>query len=334
MRKRRRNKRGLWARLSYAAALVAYALMNGLPERAALRLGGMAGWLIYLFDVRHRRLVHEQLHLAFPDWPDLQVRRMAGQCYEHFGRSAAEFARLGRADRETILGRVTVEGREHLDRALAGGRGVLFLTAHLGNWELMAVVCTLLGYRLFPIARPLDNPWLNRLIDRIRSRHGSRVISKKDDSAPRELIQALRDGCCVGVLLDQNMASYDGVFVEFFGRPACTAKGLALIARRTGAPVIPAFIAREEDGRHRIMILPPVEFSHRRNVKADVIANTARCTAVIEQMVRRYPDQWLWMHRRWKTRPTQKVSNDGSAKTSGHTSGGSRNSVLQPSHHL
>jgi Kdo2-lipid IVA lauroyltransferase/acyltransferase len=303
MVKRRRNKRGLWARLSYGAAVVAYALLNGLPERVALGLGSVAGRLIYLLDGRHRRLVRDQLHRAFPDWPDSEVGRVAGQCYEHFGRSAAEFARLGRADRETILGCVTVEGREHLDRALAGGRGVLFLTAHLGNWELMAVVCTLIGYRLFPVTRPLDNPWLNRLIDRIRSRHGSRVISKKDESAPRDLIQALRDGCCVGILLDQNMAPYDGVFVEFFGRPACTAKGLALIARRTGAPVVPAFIVREEDGRHRIMILPSVELSHGLDVKADVIANTARCTAVIEQMVRRYPAQWLWMHRRWKTQP-------------------------------
>ena len=303
MGKRRRNKRSLAARLSYGVALLFYLLLNWLPRRLALQTGAAGGRLIWALDGRHRRLVKEQLRMAFPDWPVEKIHHTSWQCYENFGRSVAEFARLGRADRATILGWVTVEGREHLDRALAQKRGVLFLTAHLGNWELMAVVCTLLGYRLFPLARPLDNPWLNRLVDGIRSRHGNRVISKKADSAPRDLVQALRDGNCVGILLDQNMATYDGVFVNFFGRPACTAKGLALIARRTGAPVVPAFIVREADGRHHIRILPPVEFSQGPDVHEDVITNTARCTAVIERMVRQYPDQWLWMHRRWKTRP-------------------------------
>jgi KDO2-lipid IV(A) lauroyltransferase len=319
---RRRKKRGLAARLSYVAALTLYALLNVLPNRLALRLGAAGGRLICAIDGRHRRIVQEQLRMAFPEWSTSQIRRISRACYEQFGRSTAEFARLGRADRESILSNVTVEGREHLDQALAAGRGVLFLTAHLGNWELMAVVCNLLGYRLYPVARPLDNPWLNRLIDRIRSRYGSTVISKKEESAPRDLVQALHDGSCVGILLDQNMAAYDGVFVNFFGRPACTAKGLALIARRTGAPVVPAFITREADGRHRILILPPVEFSHGRDVKADVITNTARCTAIIERMVRQYPEQWLWMHRRWKTQPPVA------------SSAGAPAPVLQTSHHL
>ncbi|HUJ78786.1 MAG TPA: lysophospholipid acyltransferase family protein [Nitrospiria bacterium] len=322
MGSRRRNKRGPAARVTYSLAVLLYALLNRLPRRPALWIGAVGGRLVCALDGRHRRLVQEQLRMAFPDWPSEHIRRTAWACYGHFGRSAAEFARLGRDDRETILNQVMVEGREHLDRALAAGRGVLFLTAHLGNWELMAVVCNLLGYRLYPVARPLDNPWLNRLIDRIRSRHGSTVISKKEESAPRDLIHALRDGACVGILLDQNMATYDGVFVNFFGRPACTAKGLALIARRTGAPVVPAFIAREADSRHRITILPSVEFSHGRDVKADVIANTARCTAIIERMVRRHPDQWLWMHRRWKTQPQAGTSTESPAP------------VLHASHHL
>lgn len=326
MGRRRRNKRGLLARLLYGCVVTLYALLNWLPYRAALSLGVAGGWLLYRLDGRHRRLVQDQLRMAFPDWPFSRVREVAWNCYANFGRSAAEFARLGRADREAILGWVTVEGREHLDRAVAGGRGVLFVTAHLGNWELMGVVCNLLGYRLFPVARPLDNPWLNRLVDQIRSRHGSIVVSKKEESAPRELIQALRDGDCVGILLDQNMAPYDGVFVEFFGRPACTAKGLALIARRTGAPILPAFIVRETDGRHRLIVQPPVELSRTRDLERDVVTNTARCTAVIEQMVRRYPDQWLWMHRRWKTQPAP-ASSDAAP-------GDEPAPVLQTSDHL
>jgi KDO2-lipid IV(A) lauroyltransferase len=328
--KRRRNKQGVAARVSYGSALALYALLNALPHRLALRLGAAGGRLICTFDGRHRKLVREQLRLAFPDWPMERVRRTSWMCYEHFGRSAAEFAWLGHADRDTILRSVTVEGREHLDRALTEGRGVLFLTAHLGNWELMAVVCNLLGYHLFPVARPLDNPWLNRLIDRIRSRYGNAMISKKTETAGRDVINALRQGDCVGILLDQNMASRDGVFVEFFGRPACTSNGLALIARRTGAPVIPAFIVREADGRHRIIIERPVELMKSRDIERDVHVNTGRCTAVIERMVRAYPEQWLWMHRRWKTQPVPQRSTDASSEASG----GERSPILQAGHHL
>jgi KDO2-lipid IV(A) lauroyltransferase len=291
------------AMIHYGGVLVLYGLFNLLPFRAAVWCGGAAGVVAYGLDRRHRQLVQQQLRMAFPNWSEPKIRQTARQCYANLGRSAAEFARLGYADRRTILGRVTVEGLDHVDRARQPGRGVLFLTAHLGNWELLAVVYTLLGYRLLPIARPLDNPWLNRLINRIRSRHGSEVISKKAASAPRDVIQALRRGDDVGILLDQNMAPYDGIFVDFFGRPACTSKGLALIARRTGAPVVPAFIVRERDGRHRIFFERPVELVRSQDLEQDLLTNTARCTAVIERAVRAYPDQWLWMHRRWKTQP-------------------------------
>jgi KDO2-lipid IV(A) lauroyltransferase len=303
MGRRRRRKQALLGRVQYGALLVLYGLLNLLPHRAALWIGASAGLLLYGLDRRHRRLVQEQLQTAFPDWPRAQVRQTARRCYANLGKSAAEFARLGRANRETILQWVTIEGMEHVERARQQGRGVLILTAHLGNWELLGVVYALTGHRLFPIARPLDNPWLNGLINRIRNRHGSEVVSKKAASAPRDIIHALRQGHTVGILLDQNMAPRDGVFVNFFGRSACTSTGLALIARRTGASVVPAFIVREARGRHRIIFQPPVELAHSRNVEEDVVINTARCTAVIERMVRAYPDQWLWMHRRWKSQP-------------------------------
>jgi KDO2-lipid IV(A) lauroyltransferase len=196
---------------------------------------------------------------------------------------------------------------------------VIFLTAHLGNWELMAAVCGMLGYRLFPVARPLDNPWLNRLIDRIRGRHGGMVVSKKAESAPTDLLNALRRGDLVGILLDQNAR---GIFVDFFSRPASTSTGLALIARRSGAPVVPAFIVREASDRHRILIQPPVDMARSRDLGADVTVNTARCTAVIERMVRAYPEQWLWLHRRWKTQPAAVTGN------------GERNSVLHATQSL
>jgi KDO2-lipid IV(A) lauroyltransferase len=327
---RKRKYSPVLASLNYGVALLLYELLNVLPRWVAEELGTAVGLLVYRIDRRHRLLVQEQLHLAFPSWPIARIRRTARQCYVNFGQSAVEFARLGRSSRSEILNSVSVEGEDHLRAARDQGRGVIFLTAHLGNWELMAVVCTLLGYRLFPVVRPLDNPWLNRLIDRIRSRYGSAMISKKTETAGRDVIHALRRGDCVGILLDQNMASYDGVFVEFFGRPACTSNGLALIARRTGAPVIPAFIVREADGRHRIIIERPVELVKSRDIERDVLVNTGRCTSVIERMVRAYPEQWLWMHRRWKTQPAPQRPAD----TSGASPDGEQSPILQAGHHL
>jgi KDO2-lipid IV(A) lauroyltransferase len=327
---RKRKYSPVLASLNYGVAVLFYELLNVLPRRVAEELGTTAGLLAYGIDRRHRLLVQGQLHAAFPSWPIARIRRSARQCYANFGRSAVEFARLGRSSPREILDSVSVEGEDHLRAARDQGRGVIFLTAHLGNWELMAIVCTLLGYRLFPVVRPLDNPWLNRLIDRIRSRYGSAMISKKTETAGRDVIHALRRGDCVGILLDQNMASYDGVFVEFFGRPACTSNGLAVIARRTDAPVIPAFIVREADGRHRIIIERPVELVKSRDIERDVLVNTGRCTAVIERMVRAYPEQWLWMHRRWKTQPASQRPTD----TSGAPPGGDRSPVLQADHPL
>lgn len=327
---RKRKYSPVLASLNYGLAVLFYRLLNVLPRWVAEELGMAVGLLVYGIDRRHRLLVQEQLHSAFPSWPIVRIRRSARQCYANFGRSAVEFARLGRSNRREILDSVTVEGEDHLRAAREQGRGVIFLTAHLGNWELMAVVCTLLGYRLFPVVRPLDNPWLNRLIDRIRSRYGSAMISKKTETASRDVIHALRRGDCVGILLDQNMASYDGVFVEFFGRPACTSNGLAVIARRTDAPVIPAFIVREADGRHRIIIERPVELVKSRDIEHDVLVNTSRCTAVIEGIVRAYPEQWLWMHRRWKTQPASQRPTD----TSGASPGGEQSPVLQAGHRL
>lgn len=310
MGRRRRQQRGL-GRLLYAATqtalsaavVICYGLLTLLPHRVALRTGQAAGLLLYVFDGRHRRLAQEQLQRAFPQWSPAEIRRSARWCYTNLGASAAEFLRLGCSDRRAVLDRVAVEGLEHLERAHGRGRGVILLSAHFGNWELLGIVCSTLGYRFLPVARPLDNPWLNRLINRIRGRFGGEVVSKKAESAPRDMIQALRRGNLVGILLDQNVAADDGVFVNFFDRPACTSKGLALLARRTGAAVVPVFIVRETLDRHRILLQPPLELAATGDLHADVAVNTARCTAAIERMVRVHPEQWLWLHRRWKTQP-------------------------------
>lgn len=297
----RRKMGGLRIAVQYVAVLVLYWLFNLLPYGMAVRLGAWIGAAIYGVDHRHRRSVQAQLRMVFPDWPASKIHQTARGCYANLGQSTAEFARLGRSDRETILSRVTVEGLEHLELARHGGRGVLCLGAHLGNWELLGIVITLLGHRMFPIVRPLNNPWLDGLVSRIRSRHGSEIVSKRAESAPRDMIQALRRGECVGILLDQNVKQDSGVFVPFFGRPACTAKGMALMARRTGAPVVPMFITREPSNRHRIVIQAPIEWERAPTIEQELTVNTARYTTAIERAVRTHPEQWAWMHPRWRT---------------------------------
>jgi KDO2-lipid IV(A) lauroyltransferase len=196
-----------------------------------------------------------------------------------------------------MLRLVEVEGLEHLERAATPGRGVLLLTAHLGNWELLAAAHVLTGRPLSEVVRPLDQPVLDRLVARLRRRTGVEVIPKQ--RGLRGILDALRRGRMVGILLDQNASRAEGVFVPFFGTPASTSRGMALAALRSGAPVLPVFIRRGPDGRHRVQIQPEV----LRPVNRDPTAFTAALTAAIEAEVRRVPEQWLWAHRRWRTRP-------------------------------
>ena len=202
---------------------------------------------------------------------------------------------------ERVLATITLEGLEHLRRAMEVHRRALVLTAHLGNWELLSVARQLTGYPLAIVVRPLDSPWLNALADRLRRKSGVELIEKH--GALRPVMRALADGRLVGILLDQNASRREGVFVPFFGRPASTSKSLALLAVRTGAPVVPIFIRRDVRGGHRVTIHPPLPAPAPAEGARAVVELTARCTATIEAEIRQGPDQWLWIHNRWRTRP-------------------------------
>jgi KDO2-lipid IV(A) lauroyltransferase len=198
-----------------------------------------------------------------------------------------------------LLSRVEICGESHLAAAAARGRGVLLLTAHYGNWELLAASRALTAHELSVVIRPLDHPVLDRVVARFRERTGVELITRH--RGLREILDALRRGRLVGILLDQNVSRGQGVFVPFFGVPASTSKSLAVISLRTGAPVVPAFIRRRPDGRHRIEIgaaLPPPP-------DGDVVAYTASFNRAIEEAIRQAPEQWFWLHRRWKTRPQE-----------------------------
>jgi KDO2-lipid IV(A) lauroyltransferase len=202
---------------------------------------------------------------------------------------------------EETLQKIRVEGLDHVRRAMETHGRALVLTAHLGNWELLTVAHRLTGYPLAIVVRPLDSPWLNALAGRLRGKSGVELIAKR--GALRPVLRALGEGRMVGILLDQNASRRESVFVPFFGRPASTSKSLALLAVRTGAPVLPIFIHRDARGGHRITVHAPLSVPAPNAGEQAVLELTMRCTAAIEAAVREAPEQWLWIHNRWRTRP-------------------------------
>ncbi len=277
------------ARFLLGALAVAPAAVS---DAMALAAVGLAGRLV----PRLRRTARRNLEMAMPELDASARERIAEGAFRSLARLLVTLAKLPTIRRGNVGGLIRYEGYEHFEAALGRGKGVLFATAHLGNWELSAHAHALMSRPMHVVVRPLDNPLLDRFLAARRASSGNGVIEKSDFA--RGILRALAANQAVGILADQNTAADEGVFVDFFGIPACTHPGLARIAAHTGAAVIPGFALWEQaEKRYVLRFLPPVEMT------GDAVADTRRLHEVLETVIRRYPDQWLWIHQRWKTRP-------------------------------
>jgi KDO2-lipid IV(A) lauroyltransferase len=291
-----REKLEFWLVLAVARPL------GWLPRGLARCVAGVLAWSVYRLHGRLRRVGQRNLELAFPELSAQERKAILCGVYRSLGRQLVEFCRMTRYTRENIHGWIRTEGLDHYLAAKARGKGVLIVTGHMGAWELSSFYHSLMGYPMSMIARSLDNRLLDAFVNGIRCLHGNRVLPK-DDFA-RGLLTAMRQGETVGILMDTNMTPPQGVFVNFFGKQACTASGVARVALKTGAAVLPGFMVWEEAERRYVLHFgPQLTFERSADEEADIVTATQLCTSVLETWIRRYPDQWLWIHRRWKTRP-------------------------------
>jgi len=272
-----------------------------IPRDAFLAAGRMFGRLAYLLDNRHRKVAYENFALAFPGASTDQTRQTIISCYKFFGSYLFDMLTHFPKFRPERAAELEFEGIEHLEKAYARGKGVIVLTAHLGAWELMGMAHGSKGFPLGVIARRLDNPYLNVILEKLRTSTGNFVIYKTEGFRP--LLKAMGQSKGIAMLIDQNVISDDRIFVDFFGKAASTTPALGLLKLKTDAAVIPAFAIPVSGNRYRFVYRPALDVPRTGDRKTDVKNLTQACTAVIEEQIRQNPYCWLWMHRRWKTRP-------------------------------
>jgi KDO2-lipid IV(A) lauroyltransferase len=290
--------------LEYGLARTILTGLGILPRRLAIAVGVIVGRAGYLLTGNLRRTGERNLEIAFPEMPRRDRQRLLRGSFESLGRLLGEFSQLPRATPEKLRKLIDYDevGLAHLREAERNKRGVIFLTGHLGAWELHSFGWSALEYPLSFLVRPLDNPRIEEMIEKVRTRLGNRAIDKQ--SAARQSLRVLREGGTLGILSDLNTQTHEGVFVPFFGKLACTTAGIATLALKTDAVVIPTCAVWDKK-RQRYFFHgdPPVELVRTGDHNKDIEVNTARFAAAVERMVRLYPDQWLWIHKRWKTRP-------------------------------
>jgi KDO2-lipid IV(A) lauroyltransferase len=277
-------------------------LLGVLPRRVAIFAGKVIARSAYHIHSKLRRTADRNLTMAMPELSAEERQAIIKGVFRNLGRLLGEFSQFPKITPDNIGALVVYDGFEHYRRAAEKGKGVLLLTGHMGAWELCAFAHGAYGHPLEFLVRPLDNPLLDRLITRYREMSGNRTIDKQ--RAVRPVFAALRRGKGVGLLIDINVLADQGVFCDFFGIPACSTTGLAVFALRADAPVVPGFLIWDERlKKHRLCFEPEIPLIRTGDFKEEAQLNTARFTKAVEEYARRYPDQWLWIHRRWRTRP-------------------------------
>jgi len=288
--------------MEFAAAWLSLKLLELLPRPAARAFGSFVLRLAYALRPPLRRAGLINLRIAFPDWTDRRRRQVLRQLARHLGWMAADLVHLHELDRTTVDRVVIPDGFENFAAAHRRGKGVLYLTGHMGAWELGPPAQALFGFPLHFLVRPLDNARVDALINRYRCFSGNVPVDKSN--SVRTILRVLRSGGAVGILSDLNALLDDGVFVDFFGIPACTTSGIARLALQTDAAVVPSYCYWDRDLRkYRLCFEPPLDLIRTGDPDADILANTQRFMRVIENFARRHPEQWLWVHKRFKTRP-------------------------------
>lgn len=288
-------------RIEWAVVSLLMGTLRVLPRRGAFAVArGLTG-ILRLAVPRFTRIAHRNLQLAFPEFDEAQRRRCLDGCFRNMAGILTAVAKFPLITKSNVGEWIRYEGFEYFEAALRRGKGVVFATGHLGNWELSAYAHALLSAPMGFVVRPLDNPLLDRLSIYYRTLSGNQVISRRESARP--LLQMLRANQAIGILADQNTTEDRGIFVNFFGIPACVDAGLAKLAAHTGAAIIPGFaVWSDAEGRYILKFYPPIEAT------GDQLRDTQAVQSALEQAIREYPEQWLWIHRRWKTRPAGEPS--------------------------
>ncbi|MGK7345211.1 MAG: lysophospholipid acyltransferase family protein [Candidatus Nitrospinota bacterium M3_3B_026] len=302
-----RKKNRLADEMAYLVTLGFTRLVGAVPRMAALAAGSAAGWLFWIFvriEGRRLKVMKENLRNLYPEKQDKELQGLARKVFRHFGRFLADCGRLPLLDREMVERLVRFEGFENFREAYEKGRGVIFATAHFGHFEVANAAFAALGYPVWSVIREVDNRKIDVLFDDTRRPTGLGVI-KKERSAG-EILKHLREGAIVTINIDQN-AAFNNIFVPFFGKPAATFVTPAVTSLRTGAPILPVFSFRDdENDSYTVEVHPPVRIEPTGDRRADIRLITMRINEILEDAIRRAPEQWLWVHRRWKTRPGEK----------------------------
>jgi KDO2-lipid IV(A) lauroyltransferase len=288
--------------LEYAAVWMILKALGAMPRGVARGVAVFAARAMYALLPKLRRTAEFNLRLAFPEWDDARRNAVIRGMVRNLGWMAAEFARLPRYSRKNIEEVVILDGHENFLAGQRRGKGVLYLTGHIGAWELSSFAHALYGFPLQYMARPLDNVRVDALVNRYRCLSGNQPIFKNESA--RVMLKVLKEAGTIGILADQNTMPEEGVFVDFFGETACTTTGIARVALHTEAAVVPGYAYWEENIRkYRLRFEPAVELVRTGDTERDIFVNTQKFAKVIEEIVRKYPEQWVWVHARWKTRP-------------------------------